>query len=70
MVGPAGLPPAIVGRLNAEIRKALNQTQTQAQFLGMGTEVSVGSADELGALLAEEVPTIKRLAKSVGAGTN
>jgi hypothetical protein len=30
----------------------------------------VGSADELGALLAEEVPTIKRLAKSVGAGTN
>ena len=70
VVGPAGLPPAIVGRLNAEIRKALNQTQTQAQFLGMGTEVSVGSADELGALLAEEVPTIKRLAKSVGAGTN
>lgn len=70
VVGPAGLPPAIVGRLNAEIRKALTQPQTQAQFLGMGTEVSVGSADELGALLAEEVPTIKRLAKSVGAGTN
>lgn len=70
VVGPAGLPPAIVSRLNSEIRKALNQPQTQAQFLGMGTEVSVGSADELGALLAEEVPTIKRLAKSVGAGTN
>jgi tripartite-type tricarboxylate transporter receptor subunit TctC len=70
VVGPAGLPPAIVSRLNSEIRKALNQQQTQAQFLGMGTEVSVGSADELGALLAEEVPTIKRLAKSVGAGTN
>jgi len=70
VVGPAGLPAAIVSRLNADIRKALTQPQTQAQFLGMGTEVSVGSADELGALLAEEVPTIKRLAKSVGAGTN
>lgn len=67
VVGPAGLPPAIVNRLNAEIRRIVMQPEVQQQFLNMGTEVTTGKPEEFSALLAEDVAKIKRLAKSVGA---
>ncbi|HVU81736.1 MAG TPA: tripartite tricarboxylate transporter substrate-binding protein [Ramlibacter sp.] len=67
VVGPAGMPRAIVERLNAEIRKILAQPDIQAQFLKMGTEVSTGRPEDFAALLVQDVAKIKRLAKSVGA---
>ncbi len=69
VVGPANMPPPVVARLNAEIRKIVDDPATRAEFLGFGTEAATGTPQQLGALLADEVEKIKRLAKSVGATT-
>lgn len=70
VVGPAGLPPAVVSRLNGEIRKAMALPEVQTQFLGLGTDAATGSPDELRTLLVDEVDKIKRVAKAVGATPN
>ncbi len=67
VVGPAGLPPAVVAKLNTAIRDAMAQPDTRRQFQNLGTDVATGTPAELGALLASEVDKIKRVAKSVGA---
>ncbi len=67
VVGPANMPPQVVARLNAEIRKIVDDPDTKAQFLGFGTETATGTPQQLATLLAEEVDKIKRLAKAVGA---
>ena len=67
VVGPAGLPPAVVTKLNTAIRDAMAQPDTRRQFQNLGTDVATGTPAELGALLASEVDKIKRVAKSVGA---
>jgi tripartite-type tricarboxylate transporter receptor subunit TctC len=69
VVGPANLPPQVVARLNAEIRKIVDAPETKAEFLNFGTEAATGTPQQLATLLAEEVEKIKRLAKSVGATT-
>ena len=66
-LGPASLPSDIVTKLNAEIRKIVDDPDTKAQFLGFGTETATGTPQQLATLLAEEVDKIKRLAKAVGA---
>jgi tripartite-type tricarboxylate transporter receptor subunit TctC len=70
VVGPAGMPPEVVARLNAEIRKAMATPEMQAQFLKLGTDVTTGTPAELRGLLVDEVDKIKRVAKAVGATTN
>lgn len=65
VVGPAGLPAEVVGRLNKAIRDAMAESDVQQQFLGFGTDAATGSPEELGRLLASEVAKIKRIASSV-----
>jgi tripartite-type tricarboxylate transporter receptor subunit TctC len=67
VVGPAGLPRAVVARLNGEIRRILAEPEMKTQFLAIGTDVGTGTPEEFGALIAEEVDKIRRIAKSVGA---
>jgi tripartite-type tricarboxylate transporter receptor subunit TctC len=69
-VGPAGMPPDVVTRLNGEIRKIMAMPEMKAQFLALGTDAATSTPEELGAMLVEEVDKIKRVAKSVGATTN
>jgi tripartite-type tricarboxylate transporter receptor subunit TctC len=70
VVGPAGMPPEVVARLNGEIRKIMAVPEMKAQFLALGTDAATSTPEELGAMLVEEVDKIKRVAKSVGATTN
>ena len=67
VVGPAGLPRDIVDKLNAEIRRIMAAPEIKSQFLALGTDALTGSPEELGALVADEVAKIKRVAVSVGA---
>ena len=67
VVGPAGMPPAVVQKLNAEIRRIMAQPDVQAQFAQLGTDASTGTPEDLRTLLAEEVDKIKKVAKAVGA---
>ncbi len=67
VVGPAGMPPAIVARLNSEIRKMMAADDVKARFLSFGTEAAPSSPEAFGRLLAEEVEKIRTIARAVGA---
>jgi tripartite-type tricarboxylate transporter receptor subunit TctC len=53
-VGPAGMPPALVARLNAEIRKALADPELAATMDSWGIELSAGSPREFADHIARE----------------
>ena len=54
LVGPAGLPPATVTRLNTEVAAILAEAPVQATFASWGIQTSGGSADSFGAWIAQE----------------
>jgi tripartite-type tricarboxylate transporter receptor subunit TctC len=65
---PAGTPPAIVTRLNAEINKVLASPAAREQFAGMGAEPTPMTPDQFRALLendAKQYSTIVRERKIV-----
>ena len=64
---PAGTPPAIIQRLNAEIVRVLNNREIRDQLVAQGFEI-VGSAPEgLAREIAEGTPRWAQLVKSSGA---
>jgi tripartite-type tricarboxylate transporter receptor subunit TctC len=53
-IAPRGTPPAVVGALNAEIRKALAAPEVKERLAGLGAEVSSGPPEQLGAMVRAE----------------
>jgi tripartite-type tricarboxylate transporter receptor subunit TctC len=53
-IAPRGTPRAVVDRLNAEIRKALDSPDVRDRLGAVGAEVSPSSPEELGALIQSE----------------
>jgi tripartite-type tricarboxylate transporter receptor subunit TctC len=56
IVGPAGLPRAVVARLNGAISEALRSTELRANFTNLGIEPRISTPEEFTALLAEDAP--------------
>ena len=54
MVAPAGTPPAIVARLNAEINAALNDPTIQASMRNVGVEPAPATAEVFDAYIKSE----------------
>jgi tripartite-type tricarboxylate transporter receptor subunit TctC len=54
LVGPAGLPPAVVNRLNTEVAAILAEGPIQATFSAWGIQTGGGSAESFGILIASE----------------
>ncbi|WP_431189854.1 Bug family tripartite tricarboxylate transporter substrate binding protein [Cupriavidus oxalaticus] len=54
LVAPAGTPPEVVARLNAEVNKALAQADTVSKLREEGSEPRGGTARELGAFIQSE----------------
>ena len=55
LLAPAGTPPAIVNRMNAEMAKVLKLPPVQERLNQMGVVVTSSSPDELGKFVAAEV---------------
>ncbi len=67
LFGPAGLPPAIVAKLNVALRDALKDaTLIQQEAVRGGNEVLNGSAEELNALIASDDARWGKLIKAQG----
>jgi tripartite-type tricarboxylate transporter receptor subunit TctC len=60
-VGPAGLPPAIVQRLHAEVQKALVTAEVRDRLNGAGGEVLPGPVERLTSLIASEKARYEKL---------
>jgi len=63
---PAGTPPAIVGRLNAEALVALRATETRDRLAADGAEPLGSTPEEFGAFLRRELDKWSRVARAAG----
>ena len=65
-LGPAGLPQPIVGRLHAEILKALNAPDTLAKLASGGLEVFGSSPAEFDAMIKRETEFYRKGLQAAG----
>ena len=66
LFAPAGIPAAIVGRLNSEIAQVLKQNEVKDRFLAAGVEVVGSSPAELTAVMKADVARMSKVIKSTG----
>jgi tripartite-type tricarboxylate transporter receptor subunit TctC len=66
VLAPAGTPPAIVGRLNAEINKTLKAADVQSTLTAEGAEAGGGTPEEFGAMIKSEVVQWAKVVKIAG----
>ncbi len=66
-MAPAGTPPEVVTRLNAEAAKALQAADVREKLAGLGFEVQSSSPQELSAFLRRESDKWAKVVKASGA---
>ena len=66
LVGPAGLPAPIVSRLHAGTTKALASPDLRSKLIHVGVDTIGGSAHELAAMIAAELPRWAKLIRELG----
>ncbi len=64
ILAPAGTPAPVIARLNAAIREVLAEAAIQQKFVGYGCVATASTPQELGALIANEIPKWADLVKS------
>jgi tripartite-type tricarboxylate transporter receptor subunit TctC len=64
VAGPAGLPPAIVERLNAAIRKVVDQPDVKQRFTELGGEPMAGTPAEMASHVNAAIEKWKAVAKA------
>ncbi len=67
LFAPTGTPKPVIDTLNAAVRKALSDPQTQDALLKRGAEAIPGSPDEFGKFVGAEVARWGKLVKESGA---
>jgi tripartite-type tricarboxylate transporter receptor subunit TctC len=55
VVAPAATPAAVIDKLNAALGKSLAPPETRARLAALGAEVRIGTPQEFGKMLAEEL---------------
>ncbi len=64
--GPAGLPPAVVQRLNGALDKALAAPDLRERFASVGADPFPAPAREFGEMVREDVATLARTMDAAG----
>ncbi|MBE9603727.1 tripartite tricarboxylate transporter substrate binding protein [Acetobacteraceae bacterium H6797] len=55
LVGPASLPPAVVAKINGEVRKALTQEEVKARLAAEGADAHPSTPEEFKTFLTAEI---------------
>jgi len=66
LLAPAGTPPAIISRLNAETAKVLANPEVKALLAAQGCEVVSGTPEQFGDYIKSEITKFTKLAKATG----
>lgn len=66
LVGPAGMPPAVVQRLNQALQAALADPAIKQRMGEMGAEITPGSAEDFGRFVAEETVKWGKVIRAAG----
>jgi tripartite-type tricarboxylate transporter receptor subunit TctC len=67
ILGPAGMPPAIVKRINSEVSKVMKEPKTKALYLKFGADPVDMTPAEFGTQLTKLVATMGEAVKQSGA---
>ena len=67
LVGPPGLPPDIVAKLNAAIVKVMAMPEVRDKLAGGGLDVVGDAPDEFARFIRAEIAKWSAIAKAVGA---
>jgi len=67
LVGPAGLPPDVVKRLNDAFNQVMAMPAVREKLLGGGLEPVGGTPEQFGAFIASEIAKWTKISKDVGA---
>ena len=63
VIGPPGLPPAVLARLNETLVRALRQPALQAKMSEMGFDIVAGSPEAYGRKIRQEIELWSRIVK-------
>ncbi|MBM3342139.1 MAG: tripartite tricarboxylate transporter substrate binding protein [Betaproteobacteria bacterium] len=66
VVGPAGLPPAVVARLNKEINAIIQVPETKKQMTNEGAEPRSATPEEFGATMARDLQKWAKVVAAAG----
>jgi tripartite-type tricarboxylate transporter receptor subunit TctC len=66
LVGPAGMPRAVVNKLRAEVQRALALPELRERFVALGGEVVGNTPEEFTALIRSELQLWARVIKAAG----
>jgi tripartite-type tricarboxylate transporter receptor subunit TctC len=64
LLAPAGAPPAIVTRMNAEMTKVLALADVRAALTAQGFEVTGGTPEQFGDYIKREIAKLTKIAKA------
>ena len=66
VVGPSGMPPAVIARLNKEINANLLIPETRKQMANEGAEPRTATPEDFGATMARDLQKWARVVKAAG----
>ncbi len=66
ILGPAGLPPAVIERINAELQKAANNPAVRARLDAAGFEVNLVAPDEFARQAPRTVESYRKIISAAG----
>jgi tripartite-type tricarboxylate transporter receptor subunit TctC len=69
VVMPAGTPPALVTRLNREVRAVLDSSDVEAALTKQGIELAPGTPDELASRIAADIAKWRDVVRNTGIRT-
>ena len=64
ILAPAGTPPAVVARINAELQKIVASPEIKTQFAAQGIEPAGGTPEQFGALIRDDSARWGKLIKA------
>jgi tripartite-type tricarboxylate transporter receptor subunit TctC len=65
-LAPAGTPPAIIEKLNADLTKVLGLPEVREKLTALGFEISPGRPAELGEMIRREMAKVAKVVKESG----
>ena len=66
MLGPAGLPPAVVASVNAAFRRVWDRPEAVRRLAGIGFEAKTSTPEVFGAFIRDEIARWGRMARAAG----
>jgi len=68
LFAPAGTPAAVVARINQDLVKAVNHSETKANLVGAGVEAETNTPEQMGAMGRDEFTKWGKLVQALGIG--